>query len=950
MAIQIPICMQNALCRAAIPQAGDLLKRMGANCPASIPCLLRGCTDAYSSAIQYDNPSIASAAKKGVMALAQLSPRERSRVQSTLSSSLSNSMLDVQLKLALEAENSTSVCCLLLRNLSRSARTKSSASVLPAKAAQQSNNDRENSKQTTGDSSSGFRHHPDRDHNLSLQGKESSLGRQLNEDTRLLETTLEFFVKELQNVVKDDTEIAHLGKLCLGCASVVWLLLAVSSPSNIALPRSSTPLPSLLVDKLVPVLDSVSRCLQARIPTCETTPKNTSMDRAFCLVQCAIVTAWAAFLLLEEEDADKFADECCSVVSRLQELPSFSKVSDGFVAGIVWMITKDDPYGLHAKIVELLCNSGEHMDRKNSNSCYPASERGFQLFCKNVGRKFPDTLAKDSVKEESKDISVQISTLLIETHADGQSDSDHASNRIRDTLKRVLTSGEIGIESLVCSDEVAKFVVDSTFFLARPSVRPKVPVILHVQIEALGCKLDCRRLESEVTPLNQLESQFLLQLLHAFEFMDLEPQSPFIISFRALPIRHAVTMCRHLKSQGKAHFLTARLQDQIQQHLPDVYFDTNVIDSLGLASTSLIDRHMSGHAICASLLNTIRACIEHRNPDKYAPSLEGLYVLARRQLPDSDLAVSVASALLASPNKPPPFFTYVLLCEDPLVLLKCPMKVWHCRGLRRITLSLFCSLLEANTCVVMEASPSESAAEELVAARNAVALRCLLIAMSGADSGIPSFYCSMTTSVIRWLIASQPGLVAIVVKQGLPDAALDWLIEFVPETMGDSQDLIHLISDRSSLTPAERLVAADAVLRIAIAHGHSNEVEAQGMAYTALTQLVNCFFLVVGPVGVPVNALVGDGSGLDVTQISRNAAFRILKSLLKVRGKRERLRNECGMALQKLANLCKGETVFSGVAGAVAGRRKNLLKEIFDAVMKAVNSMGSTVGSQSVAA
>jgi hypothetical protein len=244
----------------------------------------------------------------------------------------------------------------------------------------------------------------------------------------------------------------------------------------------------------------------------------------------------------------------------------------------------------------------------------------------------------------------------------------------------------------------------------------------------------------------------------------------------------------------------------------------------------------------------------------------------------------------------------------------------------------------------------EDSSEQLIAARNAMVVRCLLVAMSGVEGEVSGSYCSMTTSVIRSLVSGHHGLVALLIKQGLPEKALDWLVEFVPETMNDSRELLQMLSARSSLTTAERLVAADAVIRIAIVHGHINEVEAATMAYTALAQLIDSFFLVVGPVGVPVNALLADDSGLDVTQISRNAAFRILRSLLRVRGRRTRLRQECGMALQKVATLCKGESAVAGVAGAVAGRRKIFLKEIFDAAMKAANAMGGALGSQSAAA
>ena len=42
--------------------------------------------------------------------------------------------------------------------------------------------------------------------------------------------------------------------------------------------------------------------------------------------------------------------------------------------------------------------------------------------------------------------------------------------------------------------------------------------------------------------------------------------------------------------------------------------------------------------------------------------------------------------------------------------------------------------------------------------------------------------------------------------------------------------------------------------------------------YSALAQLISSFFLVLGPVGVPVNVLVGEGA-LDITQTAREGVF-----------------------------------------------------------------------------
>lgn len=108
--------------------------------------------------------------------------------------------------------------------------------------------------------------------------------------------------------------------------------------------------------------------------------------------------------------------------------------------------------------------------------------------------------------------------------------------------------------------------------------------------------------------------------------------------------------------------------------------------------------------------------------------------------------------------------------------------------------------------------------------------------------------------------------------------------------------------------------------------------------YAALSQLVSAFFLVLGPVGVPVSTLIG--SGLDATATSRKAAFRMISVLSKVQSFRSDLRNECIMAIQKLVGVCKGENIVSGVSGALASRQKSLVKELLDSLLQANNAIG----------
>jgi len=239
------------------------------------------------------------------------------------------------------------------------------------------------------------------------------------------------------------------------------------------------------------------------------------------------------------------------------------------------------------------------------------------------------------------------------------------------------------------------------------------------------------------------------------------------------------------------------------------------------------------------------------------------------------------------------------------------------------------NLLKVNNVVTLKESRLKETAVELLAARDAIVVRCLLSVLHGGDSK-HLLICSMTTSFIRRMIQSRPGLVALMVKQGLQERDLDWLVDNVPETINDSRYLLQIFSERNSLTGAERLVAADAAIRIAIVHGQSSESEAGQLILTAVSQLVDSFYLILGPVGLlPVDALFNAESCTPVTQISQKAAFRILKALTKLRGVSNHFRRDCSLILQKLINLCKAE-----LQGTVAGRRKQLVKELYDAAVK----------------
>lgn len=443
-----------------------------------------------------------------------------------------------------------------------------------------------------------------------------------------------------------------------------------------------------------------------------------------------------------------------------------------------------------------------------------------------------------------------------------------------------------------------------------------IPIILPLKIQAFGKTI------LQGKPKEAIKRQFVLHLLYSFEFLDVLPNSPFVFNPRTLPLQEALKYCHHANHDTTFHY-NHRLRQHISKWCPDALSKYHHLSSKLVRYPPAPSKLITLRA----LSKAIKSCLQDESNDPSGTYAEMLFHKIRATHNSSDVDTMACRAILSTFCSSSPFYTHSALCKDPLVLLQSTIKTWKIRGLRHILLSILPRLMDANEHLTLQ-NPNKKAARELLASRDLLLVRSLLLSTTACLATT----CPATNSLLRATVAKRPGLGAVLLAQRLPDPAVDHLVQFVPELF--SPDLLSCLRDRN---PApERLAAADAVLRIAIARGTKDE--GANLAAAALNCLVSSFYLVVGPVGVAINVLREEG-GEDVTQSCRTSAFRMLEALRKVDGTREAIRTEALAALQQIAAFCKSEAL-GGVVGLAALRRKAILKDIYDATVRAVHSMG----------
>eukprot|EP00979_Chaetoceros_neogracilis_P008122 scaffold1795_cov236-Chaetoceros_neogracile.AAC.1 len=236
--------------------------------------------------------------------------------------------------------------------------------------------------------------------------------------------------------------------------------------------------------------------------------------------------------------------------------------------------------------------------------------------------------------------------------------------------------------------------------------------------------------------------------------------------------------------------------------------------------------------------------IEEDSPSSaYRKDMERLYLASRASFPSNEVDVEVASMLLKSVEESFHFMSYTNLVKDPLVLLKCSIKVWTNDTLRRILLCIFNRALVANEAAVAESASAPEVASEYLASRDVLFVRCFLFLLSGCYNSANkevdgecddcSINCPIMLSMVRHAVAKHGGLAASLIRQGLPFNASDWFIQNVPEIFVDANELTAMLESRT-LTVVEKLQISDGALRMSILYG-LDDAPTQRLVYNALS-------------------------------------------------------------------------------------------------------------------
>ena len=588
-----------------------------------------------------------------------------------------------------------------------------------------------------------------------------------------------------------------------------------------------------------------------------------------------------------------------------------------------------------------------------SISCHESTNRNEEdeiAHLKNVCRWVTSKDAGSTQLTSVHDMGLEINSLVHDPIVVTEAMRRGSPSDKLDKLMKTVFSDPPLCAQIIRHSRVGALLQASVEMLAkRPA--PHIPLVLPLSLESLAQALPWDKVGADGEAVENLLAQLAVQIVYAFDFFDREPKSPFVINPRSIPQRKLLVFlksshdgCR--KKDSGFGSLQGVLKALVSKHCPDIL---QSISCLNQRDGELLGRPplVRPETVCEAIFNCLKG---GHSVDPSGLKAESIFMACRSVYPCSEVDVVAVRAILTTGSSQTKLYSYVALCKDPLIVLKARALVWKYRGLRCVLLRILHDLMNANEVLVYQSSLTKAVAEEYLVARDTIIVKTIAVACAegfvfgGSETATKprKRHCMQSVSMVRTIIAKRRGVIAALIKQELPGFCIDWIIEFVPESLCDAQIITSLLSKHGWLSAAKRLTVASAGLQIAVAHSSRGPRVAKTLVSMATAVLVHSFTFVLGPVGVPVSIL-RDENGQDTTDICREKMFRMLETLSTINPKNKDLKNEATATLSKIIAMCKNEHGLGGISGVAASKRKVLLQKIWDACVQANTALGGSI-------
>jgi len=915
----------NALCRSRSPQAPLIIERMVANCPTASQAILRGCLDAYhaveldSSIDDTSHQEILNIVKNSLGAIAALSASEASHVISILHSSAC--MPDVMVGLMMKIDPVNALVT-LIEELSPIIKDQ-----LHSFHSTQSSRWERRMKKKNRKVKRTFRRKIRRQRSFSALAqmeKKTCLADALLADKNFSDKIRKFILLRMIDL-GNGTHEAWGESLILIQASALFIYhVGIGAGSSIGSGSMFVEESMKAISALVQRYDDCKVKLEAY--SNNVIPGDPSIYCGndfvkFAICSCLIMCLKFPPIVDSNNNHDTpssapvMACETC-----LSDLLSsrYTKLVELFSSSIRSFLSNHRPLELRALVLSTLVNK----EFVSSEGFVTMEHDKFSRVCQWAKPIIKSTISVD------KDL--------------------HKAMMILDTIGTNYERREINEEDEFVKASMVLFDLDNMSRISRMK-RKNLVALCHVMTlymttnKSMSSICPIRRLDLEVLarkvfgvqqhPESSHEArrrQFLIRLLSALFILDQVPDSPYTIDPRELPIGEV------LKSfLNPTDYIWKCLICLVSKHCPetiDQYYGTILMETT-ISFKKTPSPSIIGNAICDLLANSgANKNLVDNVTDSF---VECMFIRSCSLFPRHDVFVEATKALLKSTKIRISFITYSALCKDPLILLKCSIKVWRCEGLRRIALYIMSGLLATNEVIIRKQVSHSDIAHEYLSSRDVLFTRCLIFLGSGCienleEMKLDSIQCSMMIHILRYTVARRPGLITVIFRQGLPNAAIDWFVDCVPETLSDANFLMKTLEiNIPTGNYSVSVSTAYAAIRIAIVQGTSRNDLAQKLSYSAFSVLVSSFYHILnGGMGLPVNVIRED-KGYDKLKSCREIIFRVLSLMQRIQGDCVGVRNEAKLALSKMAAICKKEN-----AGTT---RKQELKEMWEAINKAIS-------------